>query len=182
MSVTLPEFFHPVNRAFAEHWLSLRDGGLLPDVKAFKPEAVPHLLEAFVIYDLESRDMIRIRLAGSAIIARHGFNSTGTNYLDLVAPERRAKASEAFWSIASQPCGMRVVLSHEYANGLYAETEALGLPMAVPEGKPPRLYYTGQEIQNAWRLRIGETGPTQKLGVLRRDFIDIGAGVPDYED
>ncbi|MEQ8443362.1 MAG: PAS domain-containing protein [Alphaproteobacteria bacterium] len=182
MLVELPEFFHPVNEAFAKHWLSLRGDELLPHVKDFRPEDVPQLLSSFVIYDLESRDMIRIRLAGSAILARHGFNSTGTNYLDLVAPERRAKASEAFWLLATQPCAMRVILRHEYENGLFAQTEALGMPMGVPDGETPRLYYTGQEIENEWRLRVDETGRTRRLGVLRRDFIDIGAGVPDFQD
>ena len=182
MSVVLPEFFHPVNKAFADHWLSLRGDETLPHVDDFFPEHVPQLLESFVIYDLESPEMIRIRLAGAAILSRHGFNSMGTNYLDLVEPSRRAKASEAFWLLATQPCAMRVVLEHRYKSGLVAHTEALGMPMAVPEGASPRLYYTGEEIENEWRGRLEEPGKSTYLGVVRRDFIDIGAGVPDFKD
>jgi len=180
--VDLPEFYHPVNKAFAEHWLSLRGDNMLPHVDDFFPEDVPKLLSSFVMYDLESPDMIRIRLAGSSILSRHGFNSTGTNYLDLVDKKRRKKASQAFWLLANQPCAMRVVLEHRYKSGLIAHTEALGMPMAVPEGAAPRLYYTGEEIENEWRDRMEEPGKSVYLGVVRRDFIDIGAGIPDFKD
>jgi hypothetical protein len=176
------EFFHPINAKYFEHWMSLEKNGLLPNASSFYPEEVPDLLPYFAVYELLSEDHIYIRLAGTAMVDRFGFEITGKNYLDLVAPERRANASAAFWTLANQPCGMRVIIQHVLTNGLRTQIEALGMPMRNDRGGKPLLYYTGIPVEDAWRLNRDDTDKMQELTVLQRDFIDIGAGKPDFRD
>lgn len=177
-----PEFLHQLNLEYMRHWVSLRQNEILPRKTHFRPEDIPKLLPFFAIYELVSREFIKIRLAGTEMTRRHGFESTGSNYLDLVEPYRRPKASEAFWQIASCPCGMRVVLQHRYAGGIIRETEALGLPVRNDQGDNPLLYYTVCPIEREGEPKIDLLDRTQVLTVLDREFIDLGAGTPEFQD
>lgn len=177
-----PEFIHELNLEYLRHWTSLRQDRTLPKKSDFMPEEIPRLLPFFAIYELMSRDLIKIRLAGTEMIRRHGFESTGTNYLDLVEPGRRPKASEAFWQIASCPCGMRVVLRQRYAGGIIQDTEALGLPVHNDQGDSPLQYYTSCPIEREGEMKNDLLHRSEVLTVLEREFIDLGAGVPEFQD
>lgn len=178
-AVREPEFVHELNFEYLRHWTSLRRDRTLPDKSDFLPEEVPRLLPFFAIYELVSPELIKIRLAGTEMIRRHGFESTGSNYLDLVEPYRRPKASEALWQIATHPCGMRVVLQQRYAGGVLQETEALGLPVRNDQGDNPLLFYTAFPIERAKNDLLDRS---QVLTVLDREFIDLGAGTPEFQD
>lgn len=178
----LIKFNNPQNQDFFDYWQSLPRDGLVPESKDFFPEDIPELLPFFTIYELVSTDCVRFKLAGTMISTRDGVDRTGDNYLDDVAPERRKKASEAFWAIYNQPCGMRVVLDLKKESGLVHQIEGLGLPMINSKGQYPLLYYSNHILLQA-KVQMETLGDRLELITVRqRDFIDIGAGIPDFRD
>lgn len=176
------EFQSQDNQDFFDYWQNLPRDGLIPESKSFLPENIPKLLPFFTIYELVSVDCIRFKLAGTMISKRDGSDRTGHNYLDDVAPERRAKASEAFWAIYNQPCGMRVILDLKKESGMIQQSEGLGLPMINSKGEFPLLYYS-HHVLSAPKIQASRLGDRLELITVRqRDFIDIGAGIPDFRD
>ena len=171
-------------KAFYDYWQSLPRNGLVPESKDFLPEDIPELLPFITIYELVSEDFIRFRLAGTMIANRYGRDRTGQNYLDEVTPKRRKKASEAFWAVYNQPCGMRVIIDMKKKSGLALEVESLGLPMINSRDGYPLLYYTNYMLvdQSKAHHDIIKRDWLELIAVTKRDFIDIGAGIPDFKD
>jgi len=116
------------------------------------------------------------------IAKRDGHDRTGDNYLDEVAPDRKKKASDAFWTIYNQPCGMRVILDFKKESGLISRVEGLGLPMINSKGKSPLLYYSNHELAPARHQIVDNEDRLEVVSVVQRDFIDIGAGISPFKD
>lgn len=170
------------NQDFFDYWQKLPRNGVVPESKSFFPEDIPKLLSSFTIYELVSADCIRFKLAGTKIANRDGGDRTGDNYLDEVAPARRKKASEAFWTVYNQPCGMRVILEFTKKSGMVVLVEGIGLPMINSTGEFPLLYYSNDELSRSKRKVAGTIDRLELITVKQRDFIDIGAGIPDFKD
>jgi len=176
------KFLCPENDKFFKYWKSLRKNELIPLRTNFNPEDIPELLPFITIYQLLSKDNIRVKLAGTAINDRDGYNRTGDNYLDVVPDERKAKASAAFWAARNKPCGMRVIITSKSQKGLVRSIEALGLPIKDKNESPPLLYYCSPAIEKTSLLDIIKGDSLEQVSIKQRDFIDIGAGVPHFED
>ena len=130
-----------------------------------------------LICDLTETGIVRIRLMGTEMASHFGFDPTGRDYLDLVAPERRQSAYEGFTVPAGHPCGMRVLGENQYFNGGPITVETVGLPFRRDDGDGMQMVFVGSRLGPAndhWRDR----GPTKSFHVFERAFIDIGAGVP----
>jgi len=165
------------SREWVDHWRSLPRDCLVPVRSAFDPLAVPRLLPHMLICDLTEPGIVRIRLMGTEMASSFGFDPTGRDYLDLVAPERWAAAYQGFAVPASHPCGMRVLGENQYVVGGPVSVETVGLPFRRDDGDGMQMVFVGSTLgpaQEHWRDR----GPTKSFNVLEREFIDIGAGVP----
>ncbi|MBT6136092.1 MAG: PAS domain-containing protein [Rhodospirillaceae bacterium] len=164
--------------AFGEYWFSRPRVDFVPDRSDIDPTDIPSLLSNLLIYEYEGPYNLRIRLAGTSLVARHGREITGLNLMDMVPPENYEDASWLFQQIVTQPCGC---LSHGHAKSLSGRRvhfEILFFPARNRQGKidqivahsigkePDRYYDTASE-------RVAETKEFQ------RALIDIGAGVPD---
>ena len=171
------ELIAPASRAWAEHWLSLPRDGVVPLRSAFDPLAVPALIPHMMICDLSEPGVVRIRLMGTGMVSSFGFDPTGRDYLDLVAPERRAEALHGFLVPANQPCGMRVLGENQFENGRKMAVETVAFPFRRDDGAGMHLVFVGSNIDTTlepWP----ELGRTTNFRVFERQFIDIGAGVP----
>ena len=111
-----------------------------------------------------------------------GLDPTGKNYLDYVAPERRGTAGKSFFAVAEQPCGMRVVTHHGMSSGQEKYLEIMMLPLKNDRGENPIVLCQGNEIKCEERVRYFDAGRLKNIAIMRRDFIDIGAGVSDFKD
>ncbi len=185
------EFRHSNNQAFYDYWYNLPRTGTLPDKSCFRPEEIPSLLPSMLVYELVSRDFIRIRLIGSNVEERFGGNRTGSNYLDVVEEHRKESASAAMWSQVEKPCGMHVLLEQELISGRVAYIEALGLPVTNVEGGHPLILFQSNEIcrgpddtliEDQIQLDDKEDVLLKFIRVSERTFFDLGAGVPDFRD
>ncbi|KKJ78145.1 hypothetical protein WH95_02000 [Kiloniella litopenaei] len=165
-----------------DHWLSLPREGVLPLRSAFFPEKVPQILPSLIIYEMVAKDFIRFRLAGTAVRERMGFDPTGENYLNYVADERKEKASQSFFSVVQQPCGMRVVSNHGMSTGRKMFLEVFMLPLENDMSPNPIVLCQSNEIKPLGEEHFPDNARLENITIVRRDFIDIGAGVSDFKD
>lgn len=169
------------SRQFAAYWAALPKQDLIPRRDAFRPEDLPRILPHIVIHELLSPEFIRLRLVGSAVTAEYGQEITGRNYLDFVDEARRPKASRAIHLICRQPAGMLVQLRSISRSGRMMTRESIAFPMR-DEGDVPRLVYFCSSPARERDFAAADPDELQVLDVMRRSYIDIGAGLPDYQD
>ncbi|WP_254055029.1 PAS domain-containing protein [Kiloniella sp. EL199] len=178
------------NRQFYDYWQSLEkaEGTVMPKRSSFRPGDIPSLLPNISIYELISRENIKIRLQGTAINERLGHNMTGLNYLDYVEDDRKTNASKAFWLMAEQPCGIHAVLVHALSSGRNITVEAIGFPLhndILPlDGSTPNpiIIYQSNEIDNQNPLSYQIDERLKLILVVERNIIDIGKGAPVFVD
>lgn len=166
---------------FARYWLSLDAVDLVPGRAHFTPESIPGLLPHLGIHELISPDFIKLRLVGSAIVDDYGREITGHNYLDFVEPNRRAKASRALHLVCEHPSIMIAHLSSTTVGGGALTRESIALPMRNDEGAVNLIYFCSTPARERTTY-FDEREELRVATVLDRRFIDIGVGVPDFQD
>ena len=169
------------SRVFAAYWASLPKRGLIPHRDSFRPEDLPRILPNMVIHELVSPELVRLRLVGSAVVEDYGHDITGRNYLDFVEAARRPKASRALFLICEQPAGMLVQLRSVSRTGRVMTRESIAFPMRG-EGDAANLAYFCSSPARERDLNAPEPDELQIMNVMRRSYIDIGAGLPDFRD
>lgn len=170
------------SRDFAEYWASLPKVGGIPRRDAFRPEDVPRLLPNVVIHELVSPELLRIRLIGSSVVEDYGQEITGRNYLDFVEESRRPKASAAIFAICRQPAGMLVQLRSLTRTGQVLTRESIAFPMRGDDDVANLVYFCSSPARERERDYVAEADELQVMNVMRRAYIDIGAGLPDFRD
>lgn len=167
--------------AFARYWLSLPADDLIPSRRDFEPERIPDLLANLVIHELISPEFLKLRLVGTAVVDDYGQEITGRNYLDFVEEHRRPKASRAIHLICEQPCGMLVHLRSITESGKVLSRESVAFPMRDGNGAARLVYFCSNPAVEREAF-FDEPDMLKIMKVLDRLFIDIGAGVPEFED
>lgn len=175
------EFEHAQSPAFGDYWHSLPKRDLIPSRTDFDPCLQGPILSTYIIHELISPEMIRIRLAGTKMREGFGMDPTGRNYLDFVDPARRAKASRAIFLVCEQPCGMLVKLKSKTKTGLMYMNETFALPMRDNEGQARLVYYQSNSAPLE-EYRDATNDQLVVLDIAKRIFIDIGAGIPKFKD
>lgn len=175
------EFEHEQSATFADYWYSLPKQDLIPSRKDFDPGAQAAILTTYIIHELVSPEMIRIRLVGTKHREGFGSDPTGRNYLDFVEPKRRAKASQAIYLVCERPCGMLVKLVSKTQTGLMYMNETFALPMRDNDGVARLVYYQSNSAPLD-EYRDASSDKLEVLDVHDRIFIDIGAGLPSFKD
>ncbi|HEX2591168.1 MAG TPA: PAS domain-containing protein [Rhizomicrobium sp.] len=79
----------PLNRRFANYWLSLWDGDNLPSRSALNPARLRDLLPGVVLLEVRGREAIRCRVAGTAIQQGLGFDITGKDWLAMTPEDQK---------------------------------------------------------------------------------------------
>jgi len=174
-------FEHEPAASFADYWHSLPKRDLVPSRLDFDPCSQGPILTTYIIHELISPDFIKIRLVGTKHREGFGADVTGRNYLDFVEPERRAKAAQAIHLVCAHPCAMLVSLQTTTETGRVYQNETFALPMRDNDGRARLVYYQSNSMPLA-EYRDPEADKLKAFGVADRTFIDIGAGVPSFED
>lgn len=175
------EFEHRESPAFADYWYSLPKLDLIPSRRDFDPCTQGPILSTYIIHELISPEMIKLRLVGTKLREGFGVDVTGRNYLDFVEPARRTKASRAIFLVCEQPCGMLVRLVSKTQAGRMYMNETFALPMRDNDGKARLVYYQSNSAPLA-EYRDPTKDQLAVLDLAGRTFIDIGAGIPDFRD
>lgn len=159
---------------FFDYWDGLPKDGFVPDRASFNPAAIPELMRAVTILEIWARDRIEIRLAGTAVCDAMGFDPTGRNALDLVAPEARETYLRLIEAQTELPCGRCNVLRTRHAGGLVTRSEAITLPMSHARSDHSMILSFFAAIESAGF----EAGRYRILAHEDTRWIDIGSGTP----
>lgn len=162
-------------RLFA-YWNGLPKEGLIPDRSSFDPVAIRDLMRAVTLLEIWSLDRVEIRLAGTGVCEGMGFDPTGRNTLDLLAPETRDRYRNLIAAQIETPCGRWNVLTTRHAGGVISRAEVITLPMFYARaGHHMILSYFGTIDVVGY-----DVGGYQIMSYDDTRWIDIGAGVPDW--
>lgn len=169
------------SRLFAEHWQSLPKIDLIPHRESFRPEELARILPHIVIHELVSPGIVRLRLVGSAVIDDYGQDITGRNYLDFVEQARRPTASRALFLVCEQPAGMLVQLRSISRAGRIMTRESIAFPFRG-DGDRANLAYSCSSTARERDFSASGNDELQIMRVARRNYIDVGAGLPDFRE
>lgn len=164
-----------LNRAFFEHWSSLRSGGELPSLRDFLGLPQPRLQPHVVIKDILAARNIRVRLHGTRLVELAGEDLTGQ---DLLAYSDTADMAEDLWrfqrTIVDHPVGLTVLKHTETAFGRNVTFEEVSLPVQPFAGGAPCV------IGCVVLMEAVSTNDTVShlLTYSQARWIDIGWGAP----
>lgn len=166
-------------KLFADYWLSLPKVGLVPMRSSFDPCDVSNILSTFEIHEFRDPDNIIVRLSGGELADRYGFDITGKNYLDVVQSDRKDKVRRVLSHIVEHPCGMLVYIEGARESGLVQVSESVGFPFCDNDGDITQVIYQDNLFDpvSYWDYRSDQRKASL---ALRRRYIDIGKGVPDW--
>ncbi|MBC8452199.1 MAG: PAS domain-containing protein [Rhodospirillaceae bacterium] len=166
-------------KLFADYWASLPKVEFVPMRSSFDPCDVPAILSTFVIHEFRDPDVVHVRLLGTELADRYGFDITGTNYLDTVHPDRKDKVWRALSHIVEHPCGMLVYIEGVRESGMVEVSESVGFPFRDDAGDIGQVIYQNNlcDAESYWDYRNDQRKASR---AIRRRYIDIGAGIPDW--
>lgn len=165
-------------KAWSEIWHGLPKSGLIPARRDLLPETIPHLLPSIMVLDLADPDIIRFRLAGTAIVDRYGFNPTGRNFLDLVDDANRNQVGLVLRLAARHPFGIHSTVLSKFGHGLQIEVEALAFPFHAGDGESVQMVSVSQPVRDTAELD-SRPHSLRRVEAAQFDFIDLGAGIPE---
>lgn len=168
-----------------EYWKSLReDGELVPLKSRFRPERFPHpeLLPLICLIEFTAPGEARMRLNGTAMRDRYGYESKGINFLSLFSDEAKPQTEAFLRRICTFPYVQlaRIELHRSRAPDIVTRSESLLCPLRFENGDNPLLLTCEIGLDDDFMADVRSKGANvDRIRVLSRSFVDIGAGTPD---
>ena len=165
-------------RRLVEAWQSWRKGRIVPLKSAMDLRDVRMFLPWLGLLELGDADIVRARLAGTALRDVFGIDMTGRNLKRITRQEDWARRNARCRSLFNQPCGSIFRCTKPLADGKMAPYETVALPLDVdPSGSHRHILYCVARIDHV----EGEHGARRRRSSLRPvqfEFVDIGCGSP----
>lgn len=166
-----------LNRAFYEHWQSLRAGAAFPHLKDFLSKPQPRLQPHVVIKDILPERSIQVRLHGTRLVELAGEDLTGQDLLDYSDTPEMA---EDLWffqrGIVDHNVGLSVLKQTVTASGRHVRFEELSLPLAPFPGGPPCVVGCVVLLED-----VGANDTvSHMLTYSDAGWIDVGWGTPAF--
>lgn len=137
------------------------------------------LMANIVLMEAQTPSEIYYRIVGQNVVDRLGFNPTGLNLINLLAPAFAEQLPQLHQAMMKHPCGYYAVYENEYDSGRTMITESLVLPMTKASDNQASMTL-------ALHSHVGITGVTQSSGETtlatrldRGALVDIGFGIPE---
>jgi len=159
------------------YWSSLPRAGGAPLSTSFDPLALTQWLPDMTIGGIVSPEDIRFRLVGTRVVERMTHDPTGTNMLDLLAPETRIQVCRDMHEIGFRPCGYHARYMNIYGSGRVSHVQSLYLSLNVPDGRPPRLISV-HAPEEAVEYQPPADHSICATSIDEIVWIDIGSGTP----
>lgn len=160
-----------------KHWLDAARNILLPSRDNIDPSQLMAALPFIIIHQFEAPGRSIIRLAGTSIYESLGRELTGTNYFDLVEPNRREQASRRLETVLRHPCGLLSRIPYMLKSGAQGESESLGLPLIGRSGAIDTIIFINQRLPPE-RVTGARPDDAQGVDAVDASYVDIGAGIP----
>eukprot|EP00439_Symbiodinium_sp_Y106_P089291 s1_g1827.t1 len=141
--------------------------------------AMAAMLPNVTLMERVDNDTIIYRITGENIVARLGFNPTGSNFLDLIEPSARAETAFTNKLGLEERCGHYSVYENQYESGRRMMSESLMLPMRKSQNDEVNLIF-GYHVHHQ-ATDMGLLGARTALGVrwVIAEYVDIGFGIPE---
>ena len=175
----LPEGVAPTAQRLFKYWCSLREQDIVPNRSDLRPAAMLPLLPNLMILEYRTPGTLIYRLAGTASAEKLGIDFTGSNLLDHVAPRQRREAEFRLNVLRTQPCGL---IAHEVLRSKHQTpfvAEVIFLPLRDRHGEITQLIGSASTIEQGDKGVMA--GTEEAMITITTDFLDIGAGVPQFE-
>jgi hypothetical protein len=164
--------------AFRAYWDRLQqEAGGVPTRQQLNPNEIRELLPYVFLIERRAYDDLHVRLSGTALDAVGPTPPTGTNYLDICAPDDRAAYAAIAEKILTHPCGHVLRRAVTFTDGKTQELTSLMLPMKDRHGD--MRYLIGVVSVKADYL-AAEPAPEAFVSIrpIFMEFLDIGFGLP----
>ncbi len=159
------------------YWCGLPRLDGIPDAADFNPAAAKAWLPDIAILAVSDLDEISHRLVGTGVASRLGYDATGANLLDFIAPGYRRQCSRDMHEVVYRPCALQARYMTHYVSGRIGRVQSLYLPLNTPAGRAPRILSV-HTPEGALVYRKPAAKPAFASTIDRMIWIDIGFGVP----
>ncbi|MGO1119079.1 PAS domain-containing protein [Rhodovibrionaceae bacterium A322] len=158
--------------------LTKENKGAIPSKQQLDIGCFTYALPNIVLFAVSKPGQCRVRVIGEKLKSHSGLNTTGRNYYDFITPERRRSSQQAMELLIDRPCATRAIIEQTHADGQTRVIEAVALPlMSDEEGVDGFTLCCDQRIEDNPHPDE-EMAARTNAQVLRRDWIDLGFGVP----
>lgn len=154
---TVRQSLSPVNRTFLDYYLSLKAGtSELPCRCIFEPWSIPSILGQIVIYERRGPMDFRIRLFGTRVVERLGYDATNTNLMDIVDYAQKDRIGAIFHRLLDDRLGHWALVRDRFVSGRMAKVEIIRLPFLDRYGKPNLIFSATEEIETTGYAARGD--------------------------
>jgi len=171
-------FLTAVCRSVLAYYLAARGARPMLPHAELDPGRLVHALPHLLLFEMNSPEMQRIRLAGTAFRTWFGFELTGRNWISMGHPDERAVRQRRVDAAWAQPCGICTRM-WQFRDGLpRRRLEAVTLPMAPRrDDGPPVMLVALEEIGGA-PPGLRDVIEVRELQRVEWEYVDLGAGKP----
>lgn len=151
----------------------------LPQKSQISMSALKTILPFLAISEIQSHNVIFVRLAGTGLEELAGRPLTGLNTLDLTPASQRSMVQRAYGNIIDFRCGLFICERIEFERGADADLQTLLLPLADKEGSAR--FSIGVYDVGASRFTADEAHRASTFRHKAFDqisYIDLGFGCP----
>lgn len=146
-----------------QYWGTLLDGRTPPPKSKFDPGQVRRILPHLLIYQRITRQDFQIRLMGTAVVGRVGFEATGRNVLEVISAASRDATASALNKVLDQPCGHYAIVEDLLKSGRKVEVEVIRFPLLDTDGTAQFIVSSTQELKQLTRIEV----PSKPLAIAR---------------
>jgi hypothetical protein len=173
---SVPDIVNPRGKNFFDHWRNLprRNGGVIPSSEDYLDQAPAALMAGIFIHEVID-DALVVRFMGTDLVSRWRRDDTGKIFGEHMGLHAQSRLVAVGQAIVGQPCGMVQHGKMETTIGRAAVFEAILLPLAVELGRAPRMVIFSSMLDSLEREEFGR----QFSDAGTRNWLDVGAGVPD---
>ncbi len=170
--------FQPASQKLLAAWSRLPRPHIVPARASFDPGEIASILPVISLIERVAPGEWRVRLAGTEIERRWGRALSGMAYAEVMSPQAVDVTHCEFEAICRQPCGSWSLRHLELQSGRRLQIETLRLPFRDKNGEITLILSCNGELAPQ-SIREADN-PRQVVTVFEQEFIDIGAGVPNF--
>jgi hypothetical protein len=146
----------PLNRLFLDYYRDRLQGRDCLPRSVFDPLEVRALMGRLVIYQRRGPRDFRIRLFGTKVAERLGYDATGRNLMDLIAYASKELVAETFHTMLDHRLGHYSVVRDRFTSGREARIQIVRLPLLDADGQPNLVMSCTEELETTGYLAPDE--------------------------
>jgi hypothetical protein len=166
-------FHSPYSTELLSYWQSLRKGTAIPTTEDFLDHVPTRIAPYMILFECIDNDLI-VRLIGTLLDERWGGNMTGKSWLRQNPHLKAANVLWNFTTIHDHPCAARALGGFVTNNGRTLSVETISFPVAVRQGRPPRVVSGSYTLQS---LDLDEYS-RGRMAPRTVEWVDLGSGTP----